>query len=139
MAYPAFFTASVIFLAASPRSSAARWSSPLSARIFLPSSTLVPSSRTTSGTLMPSSRRGRDHALGDDVAAHDAAEDVDQDALHVRVGEDDLERGRHLLLGGAAADVEEVGGLRAVELDDVHGGHGEAGAVDHAADLCRRA
>ena len=27
---------------------------------------------------------GRDHALGDDVAAHDAAEDVDQDALHVR-------------------------------------------------------
>ncbi len=24
----------------------------------------------------------RDHAFGDDVAAHDAAEDVDQDALH---------------------------------------------------------
>ena len=36
---------------------------------------------------------------------------------------------------GAAADVEEVGGLHAVELDDVHGRHGEAGAVDHAADL----
>ena len=49
--------------------------------------------------------------------------------------EDDLEGRRHLLLGGAAADVEEVGGLHAVELDDVHGGHGEAGAVDHAADL----
>ena len=25
-------------------------------------------------------------------------------------------------------------GIRAVELDDVHGGHGEAGAIDHAAD-----
>ena len=37
-------------------------------------------------------------------------------------------------LGRAAADVEEVGGLAALELDDVHGGHGEAGAVDHAAD-----
>src|SRR5207248_1992288 len=63
-----------------------------------------------------------DHTLGDDVAAHDAAEDVDQDALNVRVGGDDLERRRHLLLGGAAADVEEVGRLGAVELDDVHGG-----------------
>ena len=39
-----------------------------------------------------------------------------------------------LLLGGAAADVEEVRRLHAVELDDVHGRHGEAGAVDHAAD-----
>ena len=75
-----------------------------------------------------------DHALGDDVAAHDAAEDVDEDALHVRVGGDDLERRRHLLLGGAAADVEEVGRALAVELDDVHRRHREAGAVDHAAD-----
>ena len=50
----------------------------------------------------------RDDALGDDVALHDAAEDVDQNALHVRVGGDDLERRRHLLLGGAAADIEEV-------------------------------
>src|SRR6185437_12318152 len=38
------------------------------------------------------------------------------------------------LLGGAAADIEEVGGLAAIELDDVHGRHGEAGAVHHAAD-----
>ena len=34
----------------------------------------------------------------------------------------------------AAADVEEVRRLHAVELDDVHRRHGEAGAVDHAAD-----
>jgi hypothetical protein len=38
-------------------------------------------------------------------------------------------------LVGAAADVEEVRGLGAVELDDVHGRHGQAGAVDHAADV----
>src|SRR5690349_15125051 len=37
-------------------------------------------------------------ALGDHVALHDAAEDVDQDALHVGIGSDDLERGRDLLL-----------------------------------------
>ena len=76
----------------------------------------------------------RDHAARDDVAFHDAAEDVDQNALHLRVGGDDLERRRHLLLGGAAADIEEVRRLFAVKLDDVERRHGKAGAVDHAAD-----
>src|SRR6185369_15570667 len=69
---------------------------------------------------------GRD-AFGDHVALHDATEDVDQDALHVRIGGDDLEGGRDLFLAGAAADVEEVRRRHAVELDDVHGRHGEAG------------
>ena len=36
---------------------------------------------------------------------------------------------------GAAADVEEIGREGAVQLDDVHRRHGEAGAVDHAADI----
>ena len=53
----------------------------------------------------------------------------------VRVGQDDLERLGDLLLGGAAADVEEVGRLAAVELDDVHRRHRQAGAVDQAADV----
>ncbi len=35
-------------------------------------------------------RRG-DDAFGDDVAFHDAAEDVDQDALHIGIADDDLE------------------------------------------------
>src|SRR6056297_2646068 len=76
-----------------------------------------------------------DHALGNHITAHDAAEDVDEDALDLRVGGDDLERLGDLFLGRAAAHVEEVGRFRPVELDDVHGGHGEARAVDHAADL----
>src|SRR3569623_881713 len=79
--------------------------------------------------------RGGDDAVGDDVAAHDAAEDVDQDALHCGIAQNDLERGGALFLGGAAADVEEVGRERAVQLDDVHRRHGEAGAVDHTADV----
>ena len=108
---------------------------PLSASVFLPRSTLLPSSRTTSGMAMCDLARGGDDAVGDHVAVHDAAEDVDQDALHLRVAEDDLEGRGDLLLGGAAADVEEVRGLAAVELDDVHGGHGEAGAVHQAGDV----
>src|SRR5229473_1065411 len=79
--------------------------------------------------------RRRDDALGDDVAAHDAPEDVDQDALDIGIGEDELEGGGHPLLGGAAADIEEVGGIAAIKLDDVHRRHGEAGAIDHAADI----
>ncbi len=44
-----------------------------------------------------------------------------------------------LLLRGVAADVQEVGGRAAVQLDDVHGSHGQAGAVDHAADAALQA
>src|SRR5688572_877879 len=52
---PAVLMALTIFWAASSRSSAAITSSPDSFTIFLPSSTLVPSSRTTSGTARPTS------------------------------------------------------------------------------------
>src|SRR5688572_20076265 len=79
--------------------------------------------------------RRRDHALRDHVAAHDAAKDVHQDPFNVGVGEDDLERSGDALLGGAAADIEEVGRRAAIKLDDVHGRHGKAGAVHHAADV----
>src|SRR6202041_2503110 len=74
-----------------------------------------------------------DHALGNDIALHDATEDVDQDTLHVGIGGDDLEGGRDLFLAGAAADIEEVRRRHAVELDDVHRRHCKAGAIDHAA------
>src|SRR5262249_26850392 len=52
---PASLTAATIFCAASSRSSAAMTLRPDSTMIFLPISTLVPSSRTTSGTLSPTS------------------------------------------------------------------------------------
>ena len=52
----------------------------------------------------------------------------------MRIREDDLERLGDLVLRGAAADIEKVRRLAAVQLDDIHGGHGEARAVDHAAD-----
>src|SRR6185437_7332926 len=79
--------------------------------------------------------RGGDDAVRDDVAFHDAAEDVDENAFHMRIGDDDLEGRGDLFLAGAAADIEEVRRLAAVKLDDVHRRHGEARAIDHAADL----
>src|SRR5689334_20886177 len=75
-----------------------------------------------------------DNSFRNDVTAHDAAEDVDEDTLHCGVAQNNLKRCGDLLLRSAAADVEEVGGLAAFQLDDVHRRHGEAGAVDHAAD-----
>ena len=53
--------------------------------------------------------RRRDDALGDHVAAHDAAEDVDQDRLDIGVGQDQLERDGDPLARRAAADIEEIG------------------------------
>ena len=41
-----------------------------------------------------------------------------------------LSSGPHLVLAGVAADVQEVGGGAAAQLDDVHGCHRQAGAVD---------
>ena len=48
--------------------------------------------------------------------------------------EDQAHRGRDLVGASPTADVQEVGRLAAGPLDEVHGGHGQAGAVDHAAD-----
>ncbi len=105
--------------------------------IFLPSSALVPSRRTTTGTLRPTSFTARDDAFGDHVATHDAAEDVDQYCPATFVSDsDDLERFRVTrFFGSTAAHVEEVGWLAAMQVDDVHGTHGQASTVDHAADV----
>src|SRR5574343_367760 len=75
------------------------------------------------------------HAGGDGVATHDAAEDVNQNALDLRVLEHDLEGFGHLLGRGTATDVEEVGRLGAEQLDGVHGSHGQTGTVYQTADV----
>src|SRR5690606_8847118 len=76
---------------------------------------------------------GRDDAVRDRVALHDAAEDVDEDPPDVWVTSDDLECRRDVLLGGAAADIEEVRRLAADLRDRVHRRYGQTGAVDETA------
>ena len=56
-------------------------------------------------------------------------------ALTRGLAEQDAESFEHLVLVGAAADVEEVGRLAAVVLDQVHRAHRQAGAVDQAGDV----
>ena len=78
---------------------------------------------------------GLDDALGDLVAAGDPAEDVEQHGVDLLVGGDHLERVDDRLGLGAAAGVEEVGGLAAGLGDDVEGRHAEPGAVAEDADV----
>ncbi len=89
--------------------------------------------RTTIGTCDVQVARRRHHPGGQRVAAQNAAEDVDQHGLHARIGEQNAEGVLHLVGAGAAAHVQEIGGAAAGVLDDVHGRHGQAGAVHHAA------
>ena len=74
-------------------------------------------------------RGDREDPLGDLVAAGDAAEDVDEDRLHARIREHDLERGLHDRFLRPTADVEEVRGAAAGIADGVERSHDQAGAV----------
>jgi len=78
---------------------------------------------------------GGHDTVRDVVGAGDAAEDVEQDRLDVRIGRDDAERVDDLLRIRRAADIEEVRRLAAVVLHEVHRRHRETGAVHHAADV----
>src|SRR5215213_7324521 len=74
-------------------------------------------------------------ALGNDVAPRDAAEDIDENGAHIRVGGDDAERLGNLIGARAAADVEEVCGLPSMKHHGVHGRHCQPGAIDDAPDV----
>ena len=76
-----------------------------------------------------------DQAARDLVAARDAAEDVEEDRLDLRVGEHHLDGGRDRLGVRAAARVEEVRRLAARLRDDVERAHHEPGAVAEDADV----
>ena len=71
----------------------------------------------------------------DNFTVDDAAKDVDQDGLDARVGGDDAEGLVDALLLDSATQIEEVGRLATLQLDNVHGGHGQAGTVDETTNL----
>ena len=78
---------------------------------------------------------GIDDALSDDVALHDAAENIHQNGFHSLVRDKDLECLGDLLLGGSTSYVEEVGGFAAVVFNDIHRRHRESGSIHQAGDI----
>ena len=79
--------------------------------------------------------RGINNPLRDHVALHDAAENVHQNRLHFFVRDQNFESFRHLLLRRTATDIEKIRGIAAVKFDDVHRGHGQAGAINETGDI----
>ena len=73
--------------------------------------------------------------LGELVASEDSTEDVHEDGFHFGVVVKELEGLGELVTLGAAADVQEVSWFSTILLNNIHGGHGESGAVDKAADI----
>src|SRR5215469_7658706 len=78
--------------------------------------------------------RGADDASGQDIAAQNAAENIDEDGVDLGIAHQNAKCVFHLIGGSAAANVEKVRRGAAGVLDDVHGSHGQASAVDHAGD-----
>jgi hypothetical protein len=72
---------------------------------------------------------------GDNIAAHNASEYIDQDRFDAGIGEQNPEGILHLLCRGAASHIEKVRRAPSCELDDVHCRHGESRAIDHAGDI----
>ena len=108
-------------------------------RIFLPSSTFVPSRRTTSGTVRPSSLAAATTPFAMTSHFMMPPKMLTKMAFTLELCRDHLEGLGDLLLVRAAADVEEVRRRDAVAgtevLDDVHRRHRQARAVDQAADV----
>lgn len=76
-----------------------------------------------------------DQTLGDGVTADDTTEDVDEDGRDLGVAGDELESALDGSGSSTTTDVKEVGGGTAVQLDDIHGGHGKTSTVDQAANV----
>ena len=76
-----------------------------------------------------------DQALGDGIATHNTTEDVNKDSSDLGVRGDELESLLDGLRGGTSTNVQEVSRVTTVELDDVHGSHGETGTVDKATNV----
>eukprot|EP01022_Parablepharisma_sp_SALTPOND_P012225 TRINITY_DN1566_c0_g2_i1.p1 TRINITY_DN1566_c0_g2~~TRINITY_DN1566_c0_g2_i1.p1 ORF type:complete len:1815 (-),score=421.25 TRINITY_DN1566_c0_g2_i1:71508-76952(-) len=71
------------------------------------------------------------HGPGYGLAGDDAAEQIEEDHFHAIVGKEHVKGFGHTLLVRGAAQVHKVTGAQARIVEQVHGGHGEAGAVGH--------
>lgn len=71
-----------------------------------------------------------DETLRDRVAANNTAEDVDKDRGHLWIAGDEFKCRFDCSRRRATANVQEVGRVATVELDNVHRRHSQAGTID---------
>lgn len=69
------------------------------------------------------------------ITSDDTAEDVDEDGRDLGVAGDELKRLFNGSRSSTTTDIQEVGGLTTVQLDDIHSSHGETSTVDETADV----
>ena len=121
--------------AASVRSLAGVMARPLLASIWRASGALVPSRRTMTGMLTPTSLTAAMMPSAMMSQRTMPPKILIRIARDLGVRENQFERRRDALLGRAAAHVQEIRRLAAVQLDQVHGRHGKAGAIHHAGNI----
>lgn len=73
--------------------------------------------------------------LGNVVTSDNTSENVDEDGGDTGLGGNELKGLLDGVGSGSSTTVEEVSGLTSVELDDVHGGHGETSSVDETSNV----
>lgn len=76
-----------------------------------------------------------DQALRNGITSYNTAEDVDKDSCDFWIAGNEVECLLDSLRRGTSTNIKEIGWLTAVQLDNVHCCHCQAGAVDQAADV----
>ncbi len=108
---------------------------PLLASICAREGALVPSRRTMTGMLTPTSLTAAMMPSAMMSQRTMPPKILIRIARDLGIRQNQLERRRDALLGGAAAHIQEIRRLAAVQLNQVHGRHGQAGAIHHAGDI----
>ena len=94
-------------------------------RIARPSAAFVPTSRATTGTVTSPAAIASTTAWATTSQRVMPPKMFTSTARTYGIVEKDAQRRPHLVDVGAPADVQEVRRLSSVQLDDVHGGHGQ--------------
>jgi len=78
---------------------------------------------------------GINNTLGNCVTLHDTTKNVYKDGLDLGVLWENLEGCADLLSVGTTADIQEVGRLATLKLDDIHGSHSQTSTIYHASNI----
>jgi hypothetical protein len=76
-----------------------------------------------------------DQALGNVITSDDTPKDVDEYGRDFGIARDQVKGILDRLWRSATSNVKEVGRRAAVQLDDVHSGHGEASTIYKTSDV----